>query len=417
MFTADSDKRAEKKPKIHTTPIIFGGKRHTLTPSQSSKSPTSLCNSDNIPDGTNDSTDDRLQMHHFMHYKDNQTDKEHLIVIFTLYPGTDITQEIAKDGRQILYHIRSPNRLLAQEFVNKEKTQASHYNVFDDMTYFKSYTPQAYTYRVHLPHPVLTHSDSIQSWWVESNGARSLVPVLHRTRIFATSLQIQNVGRQCIRRFGMVIVPGWITTVASAGISGNCLLCLSFSLSNPWHSHKSSYTIMLRPSPLGRIGLLFSSSQTKSRHHMMRSNIRHESLKRVEDRQIPMMAKSLFPWSRRHTGTSIFRSARTAGEIPDYNAQLPVFHGHLHTTQGDIFHILSPTLSTNAVQSFQKCSQETPGWSFDASSILPTRETCQNVFRFRPNIDSKNALNIVVLKKGTNFYQTTLLSFRHRNDE
>jgi hypothetical protein len=107
----------------------------------------------------------RLQMNHIMHYLDNQTGKNRAIVVFTLYPGSNITREIAKDGREVLFHIRSPHRLLAKEFVNPEKIQEDGYDIFDDdpaqcmMAFFKSYSPQAYTYKVDLPLPVLTHPD------------------------------------------------------------------------------------------------------------------------------------------------------------------------------------------------------------------------------------------------------------------
>ena len=133
--------------------------------------------SDEFGEGEN-----RLQMHHIMHYSNNHTGKDHTIVVFTSYPGTDITQEVSKDGRQVLFHIRTPQRLLAKEFVNPDKHKEDGYDIFEDdqaqcmMAYCKTYTPQSYTYEVDLPQRVLSHSDFIElCWWVVSNGARALV--------------------------------------------------------------------------------------------------------------------------------------------------------------------------------------------------------------------------------------------------
>ena len=139
-----------------------------------------------VEDGTNDPKEamcpgNRLTMHHIMHCLDHQTQKNHTIVIFTLFPGTDITQEISKDGRELTFHIRSPVRLTAKQFGNKQKYKDEDYDVDEDdqrqclMSYFKTYTPQEYRYQVELPHPVLTHPEFLTKWWVINDGASSLV--------------------------------------------------------------------------------------------------------------------------------------------------------------------------------------------------------------------------------------------------
>ena len=131
------------------------------------------------PDHTDSAN--RLQMHHIMHYLDHQTVKHHTMVIFALFPGTDITQEISKDGFQVSFHIRTPNRLTAKQFANKKKYEDEEYDVDEDdqrqclMSYFKKYNPQEYIYTVDLPSPILTHPEFIESWWVTNNGASSLI--------------------------------------------------------------------------------------------------------------------------------------------------------------------------------------------------------------------------------------------------
>jgi hypothetical protein len=118
IFMSDEEDRPEKKPKIPSTPVIFGGKRSARTPPSVSRSPIPLPVIDSAPGIIEETSERRLQIPHVMHYLDNQTGKNRTIVVFALYPGTDITQEIVKDGREVLFHIRSPHRLLAKEFVN-----------------------------------------------------------------------------------------------------------------------------------------------------------------------------------------------------------------------------------------------------------------------------------------------------------
>jgi hypothetical protein len=130
MFMSDEEARPEKKPKIPFTPVWRKAVCVNATSVSRSPIPVPVINSG--PGTIEETSENRLQMHHIMHYLDNQTGKNRTIVVLTLYPGTDITQKIAKDGREVLFYIRSPHRLLAKEFINREETQEDDYVIFDD---------------------------------------------------------------------------------------------------------------------------------------------------------------------------------------------------------------------------------------------------------------------------------------------
>ena len=146
------------------------------------------------------STDSRLKMHHLMQYVDTKTQRGHTVVIFTLFPGTDIMEEISKDGREVSFRIQTPERLTAKQFVNKEKISKADYDVDDDdqrqcmMAYFKCYEPEEYIYRVELPDAVMSHPDYVERWWSIANGGRVLVTEYTHQSEEDFSFAIQHVS-------------------------------------------------------------------------------------------------------------------------------------------------------------------------------------------------------------------------------
>jgi hypothetical protein len=161
------------------TPGVLGGKRKVCTPTSRNIRPVPI--DIDRPRSDPESSDSRMTMHHLMQYTDSQTKRGHTIVIFMLFPGTDIKEIISKDGREVAFRIQTPDRLAAKQFANTEKISADDYDVDEDdqrqcmMTYFKTYEPEEYIYRVQLPDPIMTHPDYLERWWSFAHGGRVLV--------------------------------------------------------------------------------------------------------------------------------------------------------------------------------------------------------------------------------------------------
>jgi hypothetical protein len=80
------------------TPGVLGGKRKITTPSSPRNVRPVALEFRQSEEESPSPVDVRLLMHHLMQYEDPDTGRGHTILIFQLFPGTEITEEISKDG-------------------------------------------------------------------------------------------------------------------------------------------------------------------------------------------------------------------------------------------------------------------------------------------------------------------------------